>query len=61
MRYIIAFIWTFLLSHMACYLVASMNSVTYNFKTSSVIAVVLYVLIMVLAKIMPMNKNASQH
>ncbi|MFD3203516.1 DUF2929 family protein, partial [Bacillus sp. LR_5] len=41
--------------------VASMNSVTYNFKTSSVIAVVLYVLIMVLAEIMPMNKNASQH
>ncbi|CAN2252848.1 MULTISPECIES: YjzD family protein [Bacillus] len=64
MRYIIAFIWTFLLSHMACYLIASMNSVAYQFnefKTSSVIAVILYVLIMVLAEIMPMNKNADQH
>jgi hypothetical protein len=46
---------------MACYLIASMNSVAYNFTTSSVIAVVLYVLIMALAAIMPMNNNASQH
>ncbi|MEC1406008.1 YjzD family protein [Bacillus halotolerans] len=61
MRFIIAFIWTFLLSHMACYLIASMNSVAYNFTTSSVVAVVLYVLIMALAAIMPMNNNASQH
>ncbi|KAF1680218.1 YjzD family protein [Bacillus mexicanus] len=61
MRYIIAFIWTFLLSHMACYLVASMNNAEYNIKTSSIIAVVLYVLIIVLAEIMPMNKNANQH
>ncbi|MBL3614386.1 DUF2929 family protein, partial [Bacillus sp. RHFS18] len=25
MRFFIGFIWTFLLTHMACYLVASMN------------------------------------
>ncbi|MFP3634868.1 YjzD family protein [Bacillus sp. SIMBA_033] len=61
MRFIIGFIWTFLLTHMACYLIASMNSAAYNFKQSSVIAVVIAVLVFVLAEIMPVKQDASQH
>jgi len=60
-RFIIGFIWTFLLTHMACYLVASMNSAAYNFKQSSVIAVVIAVLVFVLAEIMPVKQDANQH
>jgi hypothetical protein len=41
---------------MACYLVASMNSAAYNFKQSSVIAVVIAVLVFVLAEIMPVKQ-----
>ncbi|ADP31609.1 DUF2929 domain-containing protein [Bacillus atrophaeus] len=60
MRFIVAFIWTFLLSHMACYLIASMNRAEYNVTTSSVIAVIITVLVIVLGEMLPMKNETSQ-
>ncbi|MEH7381719.1 YjzD family protein [Bacillus sp. JJ1533] len=53
MRYFWTFFWTFLLIQMASYVIGSMQAATYSFKTSSIVAVIVTALIIILGSIIP--------
>lgn len=55
------FIWTFVLTQMACYIVGAMNGAAYDFQTSSIMGVIITVAVIVLGEIMPVKQDASQH
>ncbi|MDM5319463.1 YjzD family protein [Bacillus altitudinis] len=59
MRYIITLIWTFLLTHMAGYIVASMNRAAYDFTLTSILAVVFTVILFIFAEVSPMKETES--
>ncbi|MFN2747102.1 MULTISPECIES: YjzD family protein [Bacillus] len=60
MRFVVTFIWTFLLAHMACYIVGAMNGAAYNFQTSSIMGFIIFAAVIVLGEIMPVKQEASQ-
>lgn len=53
MSYIWTFFWTFLLIHMASYVVSSMNGAPYEFMTASIIAVLTTVAIFAIGAVIP--------
>ncbi|ALC80717.1 MULTISPECIES: YjzD family protein [Bacillus] len=61
MRFIMLFFWAFLLTHMAGYLIASMNGAAYEPLTTSIIAVIAFVLLIILGEILPATKETKQH
>lgn len=60
MKYVMTLFWAFLLVNMASYVVSSMIGVTYEFGTSSVLAVVATVLIFIIGALIP-NEPANHH
>ncbi|MCH1625877.1 YjzD family protein [Fredinandcohnia quinoae] len=53
MRYIWTIIWTFLLIQMSAYVIGSMQSATYSFKTVSIVSLVVVVLIFIIGALIP--------
>lgn len=60
MRYFWALFWGFLLANMLTYVVGSMLGTGYDFKTGSILTVILVVMVFVLAAIIP-NEPAQKH
>ncbi|MGE6630965.1 YjzD family protein [Bacillus sp. NPDC077027] len=63
MRFIITLIWIFLLTHMAGYIVASMNKAAYDFTFTSILAVVFTVILFIFAEVSPLKdaEGTSKH
>lgn len=61
MRFIILFVWAFLLTHMAGYLIASMNGAAYEPAATSIIAVIAVALLIIIGEILPVTKETEQH
>ncbi|MDQ0162426.1 YjzD family protein [Bacillus alveayuensis] len=61
MRFIMTLFWAFLLVNMASYVISSMIGATYEFGTSSVLAVIATVLIFIIAELIPSDEAASHH
>lgn len=59
MHYIITLIWTFLLTHMAGYIVSSMNGAAYDFTLTSILAIVFTVILFIFAEVSPMKETES--
>lgn len=53
MKYFFTFFWTFLLIQMVTYVVSSMLGEAFDFKTGSILAVVMTILIFVISAIIP--------
>jgi len=53
MKYFVTFFWTFLLIQMVTYVVTSMLGTAFDFKTGSILAVIVTVLIYVLGVLIP--------
>jgi len=60
-RIIAAFFWCFILSNMGGYVLSSMTGGSYDFKASSIMAVVFTVIILVLSEALIPNEPASNH
>lgn len=60
MRYFWTFFWTFLLIHMASYVISSMQGAAYDFGTSSIVAIIASVLIILIGEIIP-NEPSADH
>ncbi|MDF0728599.1 YjzD family protein [Cytobacillus sp. S13-E01] len=60
MRYFWTFFWTFLLIQMSAYVISSMQGVTYDFATASIIAVGAFVFISILGELIP-NEPVEEH
>ncbi|WP_243385736.1 YjzD family protein [Bacillus kexueae] len=60
MKYVMTLFWAFLLVNMASYVVSSMIGATYEFGTSSVLAVVATVLIFIIGELLP-NEPIEHH
>lgn len=61
MRFIILIFWAFLLTHMAGYLIASMNGAAYEPVITSIIAGIAVVIIVIIGEIMPVTKESNHH
>lgn len=61
MRYFWTFFWTFLLIQMVLYVVSSMQSATYSFKTGTIVAVVFSILIFVLGDALVPKEQTEKH
>ncbi|ASB90134.1 YjzD family protein [Bacillus sonorensis] len=61
MRFIVTFIWTFILTQMACYIIGAMGGAEYDFTLSSIMGIIITVIVIVLGEIMPVQKDANQH
>ncbi|MGD7045267.1 YjzD family protein [Jeotgalibacillus proteolyticus] len=60
MSYLWTFIWTFLLIHMATYVVSSMNGAEYEFMTATILAVITTAALFVIGTIIP-KPHTEQH
>ncbi|AST90580.1 YjzD family protein [Sutcliffiella cohnii] len=60
MRIIATLFWTLLLVNMISYVVASMQGDTYNFITSSIVAVIFAGFVMLIGKALP-NEPVEKH
>jgi cell shape-determining protein MreD len=58
-RFVMLFFWTFLLTHMAGYLIASMNGAAYEAVTTSIIAGVAFVFIIIVGELLPVTKETN--
>ncbi|MDQ0232291.1 YjzD family protein [Metabacillus malikii] len=61
MRFIMTFVWCFLLIHMASYVVNSMTGGHYDFMTASTLSVIAIVIIFIIAEVIPRNPAASDN
>lgn len=60
MRYFWALFWGFLLVQMLTYVVGSMIGTTYDFKTGTILTVVLVVMVYIIGSVIP-NDPAEKH
>ena len=60
MRYIVTFIWVFLLMHMVTYVVSSMIGVDYSFQTGAVLSIPITIIVSLLPLVIP-NEPVDQH
>ncbi|AIM17416.1 MULTISPECIES: YjzD family protein [Neobacillus] len=60
MRYFWTFFWTFLLVEMLTYVVSSMSSVAFDFKTGALVSVIVTILIIVATTLIP-NEPVQKH
>ncbi|WP_243291326.1 YjzD family protein [Bacillus sp. FJAT-47783] len=60
MKYVMTLFWAFLLVNMASYVVSSMIGATYEFGTSTLLAVVATVLIFIIGESLP-SEASEQH
>ena len=60
MRFFWTFFWAFLLMHMASYVLASMQGATYEFGVTSIVALIVAVLIIIIGSILP-NDPVEHH
>ena len=61
MRYIVTFLWSFLLMQMITYVVSSMAGAAYSFSTGVIIAVIVTLLVFALTAILPKAEPAENH
>ncbi|GIN57417.1 hypothetical protein J8TS2_17360 [Lederbergia ruris] len=45
MKFVMTFVWAFILGHVVSYVISSMNSIPYSFGTASIFGVVIFVLV----------------
>ena len=60
MRYIVTFIWVFLLMQMVTYVVSSMIGVDYSFQTGAVLSIPITIIVSLLPLVIP-NEPVDQH
>lgn len=60
MRFFWTFFWSFLLIHMASYVVNAMTGGHYDFASSSILAVIAIVIIFIIAEVIP-NDPVANH
>ncbi|WP_088066514.1 YjzD family protein [Gottfriedia luciferensis] len=61
MRYVMTLFWSFVLCQMGAYVLSSMTGGEYNFKTASVMAVVLSLAVAVLSEAVIPNEPVTKH
>lgn len=61
MRYTWTFFWVFLLIHMTTYVVSSMGGATYDFRTATIISVVVTILVYIVGAILPNEPVEDSH
>ncbi|MCJ7840371.1 YjzD family protein [Lederbergia sp. NSJ-179] len=45
MKFVMTFVWAFILGHVVTYVIGSMNSIPYDFATASFFGVVIFILV----------------
>lgn len=60
MRYILTFIWTFLLINMTMYVGGSMIGADYNLQTATILSVIVTILMYIIPAILPPQPTKEQ-
>jgi len=59
-KFILTFFWSFLLVQMGAYVLSSMQGFAYNFTTATILAAIVSVIVIAIAKVIP-NEPVEEH
>ncbi|GIN74074.1 hypothetical protein J14TS2_45490 [Bacillus sp. J14TS2] len=60
MKFVMTFVWAFILGHVVSYVISSMNSTPYEFGTASIFGVVIFVLVSLIGAVSVSPQPASE-